>query len=277
MKRKVSEEGPQNSLKKQVLIGYKGAAVKKRPFLNLQTCTREEIIEEINKNDCRILQQQGVHGKVFRICEFISPCGNCYAIKIGDIEREEYDINEQAFDVLQGTKGEGCVAKPVRYITSTTAGYPNNAIMIMQFIQSPIQTKNFFMSTTPEVFLLVQIQLFKVLYILSQKIPGFLHMDLKFDNIKIIEGLDTEEYLDLEINADTKLSLRIPPHTPSVVLLDFGLSVKKIHGSYSSEIFDIPPFNRECYHEYFDVVRWLSNLRSPKMMDFRFFIGLNMF
>lgn len=278
MKRKAPQDvNPQNPSKRQGLTGFKGAAVKKREFLNLETCTREEIIVEINKNDCRILQQEGVHGKVYRICEFISPCGNCYAIKIGDIEREEYEINQQAYQVLQGTRGEGCVAKPVRYISSTTAGYPNNAIMIMQFIQSPIQTENFFKSSTPEIFLLVQIQLFKVLNILSQKIPGFLHMDLKFDNLKIIEGLDTEEYLELDINAHTKVSLRIPPHTPRVVLLDFGISVKKIHGSYSSGIFDIPPFNRECYHEYFDVVRWLSNLRYPKMMDFRFFVGLNMF
>ena len=233
---------------------------------------KQELLDEVALNSCATFLGKGSYGEVKLVCKVEETCTECVVVKFGDISDNESRIGNLAAAALSQCFYEAQVAKVYGFFASegelknlSEGGSKKDpAVMVMEHIESldpKRDTMTILQSLSPEVFMLVNIQLFAALSKISQEVPGFIHMDLKPANILLRQGSKSDRQLLFPISASESLIIIIPAGVPIPVILDFGVSVrfKDTSMKHESRVFGPQTeFDNQCYFQGFDTFRYLA-------------------
>lgn len=226
----------------------------------------EEILKNIQGLDHTCLQRlsSGATGTAFKVCRENTNCVDCLIAKVGH-KPGDLDELEAAFDKSANTAVKGTEYEP---LVSKFAGFsvtPEGIQILSSFYNANFGDMKDFMSSrwatisVPQ-FASLLIEIFATLDFLFQKI-GFVHMDLKLDNVLIIPGTNNRE-----LNLGDGLKATLPDNMNySAMVIDYGNgysskdSAREFKGAVldNSTAYDVTTeFQGACYYPGFDVFRF---------------------
>ena len=223
----------------------------------------------------------GATGTGYKVCDH--GCKQCRIAKVGKFEGA-LDPLEAAFDynaneVVKGTPYKYLVSKFIDFVRT-----PDHREVLYSEFNDNHGDMESFMSTrwqTIEVsqFASLLLEIFATLDYLHTHM-GFLHMDLKLDNVLVIDATPESRF---PLGDGTRVQ-RAPGVKYSAMVIDYGNGYARADSSRTfegkiwpnSEIYAAgsTDFAGKCYYPAFDVIRlffWLYEIRntcSPKLSAF---------
>ena len=224
----------------------------------LLSASKSEFKKNIQKwCESGTLSGSGSNGKIYKVCDGTE----CYAVKVGYITEEEFNIAKLVMNVSSRSNYENHFFKVYRYDELTKLKSE-----VMQYL-SPFQCNgkkiidlsNYFNYCSAKEMALATVQIFTILEFLRKNIKGFLHRDLKPENIATTPNTKKHEFL-VKQTSNEKVIINVPENFPNLVLIDFGLST--CDAFRNEGIFEGIPFNGHCKFESFDIARWIVTIKQ---------------
>jgi serine/threonine protein kinase len=230
----------------------------------------EKVLKKLPNLDQNCMRKlgSGSSSDAFKVCHINTNCTKCFIAKVGHkpdyIDPVEAAISKHATEAVKGTDYEHLVPKFWSYgetkdgIQILSSVYTDNYGDMVDFMK----TKWAWLSVPQFASLLVEI--FCTLDFLFKKI-GVIHMDLKLENVLIINGT----FNRVLTFGDGKRAILPVNMRYSAMVIDYGnaYSWKDSTREFKGEVLDNSPiygseseFKGACYFSGFDVFRFFYNL-----------------
>lgn len=211
---------------------------------------RSHILSAVKRSPCATFLGTGASARdgVYKVC-FDSSCKRCVALKLATLGFQEARIHIAIEKAVSNTIYSAHIAQ-LLYARAIAESKTEQYAIVTRYVEGKKTLYDIGPSLAVRDLEMLLIQIFQTLSFLHSRIRGFVHMDLKTDNVAIVKTTGTESLGPWKLT-----SLRY-----SAVILDFGHSVSR---SYPDE--DLYGRSTEyygCTKPVYDIFKLLFGLRE---------------
>jgi serine/threonine protein kinase len=211
---------------------------------------RNQILAAIKRSPCATFLGSGASARdgVYKVC-FDTACKRCVALKLSTLGFQEARIHIAIQEAVRSSVYSSHVAQ-LLYARAIAESKTEQYAIVTRFVEGRKTLYDVAPRLSVSDLEMLLVQIFQTLSFLHSRIRGFVHMDLKTDNIAIVTASGTE----------TLGPWRLPNLRVSAVILDFGHSVSRAYpdeGLYgkSTEYYG-------CTKPVYDIFKLLFGIRE---------------